>query len=226
MKRFVGICSLALLVMFCLSGVILAQPESFWFEILISTFPGDSNEFYGAGYSVEGEGITLAGIRTPTGKVFRTEAPVLNYHSEALNFVVAGSYSEFNQKFPVGEYKAGIRLDNGPIKSATFHVTHTFPDIPVLIYPTDGQTGVSLTPLVQWEQVYGIDDLDLEIEGGYSGFEIELSTDATSYQLPAGILEPNTEYSLMLSATMIRVENRVEKASRAIRWISFTTGTE
>lgn len=53
--------------------------------------------------------------------------------------------------------------------------------------------------------------------------EIELSKDATSYTFPSGLLQPNTEYELILEAETTDGRENDLSTNRVIR---FTTGSE
>lgn len=226
MRKCIAVCSLAFLGMVCLSGSVLAQPpiylECNMFKTII---PLDPTEWYGLKYEAGGEGIKKVILRIPKGKKgkkLRVNTPLNTYHSEFTQELVGGQYEEFRKKFPEGKYVATVRLKGGRSQKFRFRMTHDFPDMPVITYPTNGATDVPLTFTIQWQTLSGIDGLKLEIEDDLD-FAIVLPVDSTSFTLPSGILQPNTTYWLGLRTWIYGADPNVEIANSATRWIRFTT---
>lgn len=227
MRKFMVVCSLTFLGILLLSGSILAQEPPPWEEKLqVSMWKGYPGEIYAFRYFAAVIDNKSLRIRTPNGRILRVTTPPYTFLDEADQNLVYGSYEEFSQNFPEGKYKVRIRSEGEPPRRIKFHMTHDFPDMPVLIYPTLGQTGVSLAPLIEWEGLSNIDGLELSMEGGDFLLEIDLPPDATFYQFPSGLLKPDTQYALHLIVSIRDVENGVEKINSTSNLAIFTTINE
>lgn len=105
-------------------------------------------------------------------------------------------------------------------------MTHDFPPTPVITYPEDGATDVPLSFDVVWEQMDF--DVFLTLEGGiFDEFVVGLSKVDTSYTIPSGLLQPNTEYELSLEVQTV-IGGGAEEGNdlQVVRIIRFTTGSE
>lgn len=132
------------------------------------------------------------------------------------------SYQDFKKKFPAGKYRAIASLSNPTGKEKiNVNLTHNFPATPAITYPTDGATGVSVTPTIQWNAVGAVDMLEILIRGDEVELTIELPTGDTSYAVGQNVLQPNTQYELWVDVT-----NLVTGGGQILtgRRIEFTTG--
>ncbi|MCX5896445.1 MAG: hypothetical protein NTZ51_11540 [Proteobacteria bacterium] len=102
-------------------------------------------------------------------------------------------------------------------------VTHIFPPTPENISPSYGETAVSLTPEVKWDKLNNIDSIFLELTGGNLTFNIELPANATSFNIPGGVLQPDTEYSLVVGVKVSEGKGDTRASARVIK---FTTANQ
>ena len=104
-------------------------------------------------------------------------------------------------------------------------MTHDFPPTPVITYPKDGATDVPLNFDIVWEQM----DLGvyLTLEGrNIEPLSVSLTEVDTSYTIPSGLLQPNTEYELALMIETTIGGGDEGNDLDTIRIIHFTTGSE
>jgi len=128
---------------------------------------------------------------------------------------------------PAGKYT--IKYSPSKFGSISFNLTYDFPSTPVITYPEDGATNVSLTATIEWESSsddingYGL-SINGESDDGYElEFKEDLAAETTSFQILQGLLWPNTQYEIELVAFK-KVENG--NYLHSILVINFTTGTE
>lgn len=152
-------------------------------------------------------------IRVPNGKVmrFKNTLGLTNIDLAAWGGM---EFEEFRKRFPEGLYS--IVFYPQSYGKVDIHMTHDFPPIPEITYPTEGATGVPLSPTITWQPLSGIDELSIEIESDDDNFAIEvtLPNGATSFT-PLAPLKPNTRYWLSLDT---------ERGNNdSFRTVSFTT---
>lgn len=191
-----------------LSKVVSSDGESYRIEI----------EF-GGGEDVKK--VKTATIKIPSGKKM-TLKNSLGLDDIELD-ATYGSYDEFKEKFPEGEYS--ITLSPKKYGSLKVDMTHDFPPTPVITYPEDGATDVPLNLTVTWEQMSL--DVSLTLGGGnIDPLTVSLTEADTSYTIPTGLLQPNTEYELSLKVETIIGGGENGPDLETIRVIHFTTGSE
>ncbi|MCR4319218.1 MAG: Ig-like domain-containing protein [Candidatus Brocadiaceae bacterium] len=230
MKKFMVIFVLTFLAVVGLNkyeGVAWAENDV---EMGIDLFKyvSSDGESYDIAIEIGGEDVKkvkTATIKIPSGKNMKLKNS-LGLDEIGL-WASYGSYDEFKKKFPEGEYS--ITLLPKKYGSLKVDITHDFPETPEITYPEDGATDVSLAPTITWEALNNIDGLFIFIEtvegDGVNkiGCEIELSKDVTSYTIPSGLLQSNTEYDFDLAAKISDGKDNDLFTSRVIR---FTTGSE
>lgn len=239
MKRCVMICILAFLVVWCLNTAVMASKHSHlrgnakaksnsssdievYVQVEKDTEPGSEVGFIS--FEVGGDGDTLDNIKkvqikAPSGKKSILKNGLGFGGSE---FSYESDYEVLQSKFPEGEYL--ITFSPKKYGEITINITYDLPSTPVITYPEDGAANVPLNFTIEWELLDDIDGLRLIIEGEEGDdmdFEKELSIDATSFTLPEGILQPNSQYQIQLNAF-----NNGEHVSMSTRSIYFTTGSE
>jgi hypothetical protein len=197
-------------------------PGEIWSDIDMWREASSHGQHYGIEFEVDGDDVKdIDGvwIIVPNGKIMFLEN-TLSLNSICLE-AWGMSYEEFENKFPQGEYF--IFLWPQWWKTLKVNMTHHFPAIPVIIYPADGDTGVPLIPTIVWEPLTDIDGLCLTIESDDFGFDIDLPTDATSFTIPSGVLQPNTQYELWVEA---EITDGGDSDLESCRCIHFTTAAE
>ncbi|MCX5886121.1 MAG: hypothetical protein NT096_09470 [Proteobacteria bacterium] len=107
------------------------------------------------------------------------------------------TYEEFNNEFPEGKYN--IRFIPRSYGGFKKNLTYNFPPTPEITYPADGATNVPLSFTITWNPVWN-EGLELRIEGEDFVYELDPESDATSYTIPTGILQGNTQYDIILEA--------------------------
>lgn len=196
--------------------------------IQVDKFESSSDEFYDIQFYLEGDTLKNAKkvqIKIPTGKKIELKNTVglnsLDFEAFDLDNV------ELEERFPEGEYN--ITLIPKKIGGATFDVIYDFPPTPVVTSPEADATDVPLTLTVEWESLADedIDGFLLVLEtndDSADGFELVklLTADATSFSIPEGLLQSDTEYVLEVVAYKAFDENAY---LTGVRYINFTTET-
>ena len=184
-------------------------------------------EFYEIDFDIEGSAlinVKKIRIKTPAKTAELKKANIFGFTDIAFE---AGnmSFEDFQDNFPEGEYSIILFFQN-KIGRKTFDVTHDFPSTPVITSPEEGATDVPLTFTIEWEPLtdVDIDGLFLDIEGD-DGAEIErfFTVSETSFTVPDGLLQPNTQYEIGL-ATYKNLGEDIYIAS--FRVVNITTGSE
>ena len=192
MKKFMVIFVLTFLAVIGLNkyeGVAWAENDV---EMDIDLFKAVSSdgEFYGIEIEIAGEDVKkvkTATIKIPSGKKMKLKNSL--GLGEIGLWASYGSYDEFKEKFPEGEYS--ITLLPKKYGSMEVDMTHDFPETPVITYPVDGATEVPLNFDVVWEQMDN--SVYLTLEGGnIEPLSVSLTEVDTSYTFPSGLLQPNT----------------------------------
>lgn len=195
-------------------------------DIHLFKYVSSDGESYEIDFEIEGEDVKkvkIIMIKTPTGKKMVLKNSL---GFDEIKLSTTHNYDEFKKKFPEGEYS--ITFLPKKYGSLKVDITHDFTENPVITYPEDGATNVSLAPTITWEALNNIDGLVIHIETAEEGgndieFEIDLSKDATSYTIPSGLLQPNTEYELALEVGF-NIDEKAEVIT--VRVIRFTTRSE
>ena len=196
----------------------------------VDKIESSSDEFYDIDIQFYLEGDTLKDakkvqIKIPTGKKIELKNTV------GLNSLDFEAYDldgeDFEERFPEGKYK--ITLVPKKIGGATFDVTYDFPPTPVVTSPEADAADVPLTLTVEWESLADedIDGLLLILEtndDSDDSFELVkfLSADTTSFSIPEGLLQSDTEYELDVVSYKAFDENAY---ITGVRYLNFTTET-
>ena len=234
MKKFMVIFVLTFLAVMGLNkyeGLAWAEND-IEMDVDLFKYVSSDGESYKIEIEIGGEDVKkvkTATINTPSGKKMKLKNS-LGLDEIGL-WASYESYDEFKKNFPEGEYS--ITLLPKKYGSLKVDITHDFPETPEITYPEDGATNVSLAPTITWKalnNIDGIDNLEIHIEtvtnrNGIE-YEIELSKDATSYTVPSGLLQPNTEYELDLMVETTIGGGDEDNDLDTIRIIHFTTGSE
>lgn len=228
MIKFMRVALWIFIFMLTLSTTIMAQDE-IEMDIDMLKAVDSQDESYGIEFEVCGDSvkdIRRILILLPNRKRMRLMNTLgLNaYRLEAWGM----PYEEFADKFPQGLYRI-ILFPEIFGSLLNVHMSHDFPTTPEITYPIDGAIDIPLTFTIQWEPLYSINDkisvsittADEEIEGpGEIEVLYDLPTDATFCELPDGLLQPNTRYSISVEAEIDNDGNDL----RTRRVIYFTTG--
>lgn len=198
MKRIMTVCALFFVLVFGFNCNSFAENG---IEIDVDMWKDVSShgEYYGCEIEIEGDGVKDVNwvlVLVPSGELLCVRNTLgLN----ALVFEAWGmSYEEFASRFPEGLYT--VFLLPQLAQSMSVHMNHNFPATPVITYPADGATNVPTDATITWEPMTaGIHGL-LELDGERVEFEIDLPINSTSFTLPTGLLQSNTEYELWLEA--------------------------
>ncbi|MDO8141282.1 MAG: hypothetical protein Q6358_07250 [Candidatus Brocadiales bacterium] len=194
----------------------------------VNKIESSSDEFHDIEFYLEGNALKDAKkvqIKMPTGKQIELKNTVgLN----SLDFeAVDLDIEELEERFPEGGYN--ITLVPKKFGSAAFDMTYDFPPTPVVTNPEADATSVPLALTVEWESLADkdIDGLLLVLDtndNSADGVELVklLSTDATSFSIPEGLLPSDTEYELEVVAYKAFDENAY---ITGIRYINFKTET-
>jgi hypothetical protein len=219
MRKFIAISVLVFLLILGLDTSIIAQNEIDYCGIGMYKNTFSNGVYYGFYIEIGGDALknTLwVLITNPNGKMMwlkntfgLTKFEFDTYHTSLM------SYEEFENRFPEGEYSVILWPS---MWNVTVNKTYTFPQTPVITYPSDGATGVPLNPTITWEPLVDIDYLSLDISAEGLDASISLLTAATSYKIPSGLLRPNTQYRIELEAGIVG-------DYQSSRLIYFTTGS-
>jgi hypothetical protein len=222
MKKVFGILALVFLVVLGMKTGALAQDV----EMHINMFKDVSSngETYGISFELSNDvlkKVTRAFIDGPRGARIRVNNP-LNLNGILLSAVNL-SLKEFTRWFPEGDYK--INLTPPAFGKLKVHMTHNFPLTPAVLYPLAGSVNVPTNPVITWAPITGIIGLQLQLkdDAGFV-FGISLPINATSYSVPANLLNPNTHYELSLGAKVTDLGGNNGLITTMI--ISFTTVPE
>ena len=168
--------------------------------------------------------VKTATIKIPSGKKMKLKN---SFGLDEIGLWASyGSYDEFKERFPEGEYS--ITLSPKKYGSTKVDMTHDFPPTPEITYPEDGATDVPLNITIRWEPVGNVDDLWVVVKGdnpelGEVELHFNVSATSTSLAIPSGVLLPNTQHELRLTAEISDGRDNDLVSSRVIR---FTTGSE
>jgi hypothetical protein len=113
---------------------------------------------------------------------------------------------QFLALFPEGEYEFLGRTTDGDELEGNAKLTHNLPDAVVIVSPADGTADPDDT-VVEWDPVTGPAGVEIagyqvtvEREDPVRVFSVDLPATSTSVTVPAGFLEPGTEYTLEVLA--------------------------
>lgn len=234
------ICMLAFLVVWCLNTDAMASKHRHLQGNAKLKSNSDSDisvgvdlESYSDRYNISlgFEGEDLQDVKKITiiksnGKSIILKRPV-NYSFDTWAFSREDYFEDMIDDLPAGKYT--IKYSPSKFGSISFNLTYDFPSIPVIAYPEDGATNVSLTATIEWESSsddingYGL-SINGESDDGYElEFKEDLAAETTSFQIPQGLLRPNTQYEIELVAFK-KIENG--NYLHSILVINFTTGAE
>jgi hypothetical protein len=130
---------------------------------------------------------------------------------------------------PGGIYKAAVVPVSGTGITETDDIPATFLGLPNIVYPAEGETGVSTTPTITWKAVSGAtyyrvvlwNDIWGEPVYHYYDPRNNFQTDRTYAKIPKGALKANTRYRLQIQARSDSLD--IDRRSQT-SWRYFTTG--
>lgn len=221
MGKFTVVCALAFLVALGLNTRVAVGIEA---DVRMTKYTCKNchTQHYGTHFEIGPDGdddadilknVRRISIRVPNGKVMQFKN-TLGLTDIELSAWGGMEFEEFRKRFPEGLYKIAFYPQS--YGRVDVYMTHDFPPIPEITYPTEGAAGVPLSPTITWQPLSGIDELSIEIESDNDNFEIEvtLPNGATSFT-PLAPLKPNTRYWLSLET---------ERGNNdSFRNVSFTT---
>jgi len=242
MKKLMVIFALAFLLTLSFNNNSMAQEDETWIEIRIyknQYFDSVDYEFVFDfdGHPVNMENVNRVLLKIPNGK------RMLWRNSLRVDDFVLGSgemtYEKLKNKFPEGKYK--VIFFPRRLGSLEVNMPHWFPQTPNIKNLSDGETNVPLNLEIEWNPQDNVGEWVLEIEKldeNATVIEEELSlilpSNATSFEVPNGFLQPDTEYELNLSAHIwvdadpyqgsLRIVGGMNGELVSSRIIYFTTG--
>lgn len=241
MKKLVIICTFTLFILGWLSQDSIASHRKYHEkqkkaeDTNITGFNGeiekriesDGEVYYEVGFECElenGEELKSVQIKTPSNKKLSIKN-TLGLDAFEIDFWDM-AYEDLEDNFPEGKYT--VTFSPKKLGKITFNLTHDFPSTPVITYPEDGATDVPQGFTLEWESLSDSDDVDgltvyIQNEEENFEYEEELSVDDTSYTIPEGLLQPDTEYEIRL---MPYNENNEYITLITIKGVSFTTSSE
>jgi len=170
-------------------------------------------------------------LKAPNGK--KTEFKVkdaLGFRSlsSEIDDYASSSYEDFQKAFPEGKYT--FTFTPKKYESLNVYVKHDFPSTPVILSPEDGDTVSASGFTIEWEDMEDdLESLILHIDDDAVFFMDVPVTDTTSFNVPDGLLKPDTEYRIELRAQKNANVSDVydENCSiRTVRRIDFFTELE
>ncbi len=185
------------------NGSIDVAPELSWIEIVAEKRFESNSEHYNFEFDFDGMPVDMDNVErfllmVPNGNIMIWQNSLLadDYTLSSEKMTLA----DFESRFPAGVYT--VRFFPFWLGSLRVIVPHDFPETPVITFPIDDATEVSLEPVITWSPMTNIDELTLEIEDfdDSTTLEIRLQTNTTSFTIPSGFLQPNSGYELILSA--------------------------
>jgi hypothetical protein len=225
MKRIMRVCALFFVLVFGFNCNSFAENDIYidvdmWKDVF------SHGEYYGCEIEIEGyavKDVDWVLVLVPSNELLCVRNTLgLN----ELGFEAWGMrYEEFASRFPVGLYT--VFLLPQLAQSMSVHMNHNFPATPVITYPADGATNVPTDATITWEPMTGIHVLYLSIENKSGQLDLELEIDlpinSTSFTLPTGLLQSNTEYELWLEA---EISDGRGNDLETCRCVYFTTAGE
>lgn len=196
------------------------------------TEPDQEEVFYDMYFGVEGgalEDAKKVQIEVPNGKKLelKKKLAVSSFEAELWGM----SYEDLQDEIPDGKYV--ITFSPKKLESKlSIDITHDFPSIPEISYPVNGATDVPLGFTIEWESLSDSDidgwlvniegEGDFEEGGDELDFEKYLPKSTTTFSIPGGLLQPNSQYYISLGV----FKEGKNGAIASVRSISFTTGSE
>lgn len=207
-----------------------SSDADFYLEVsLEKDIDPDGEEQYSIGFEMGSEdesgleGITQIQIKSPKGKKIHLKNGLrlaeFDFGSEDMSF------KNFQNMYPEGKYMVTL-YPKSKYGSRTFDISYNFPLTPEITYPENGAVDLPLSFTVEWESLDDdIDGLYLDIHDGdeFLEFNIHLSSDTTFFVIPDGMLKPDTQYDMQLTAYKYSGAGLVFST---IQSIVFTTGSE
>ena len=202
-------------------------------EFYIEKYVKSNEEYYHVQFDIDGlplEKAKKVKLTAPNGK--KTEFKIKDKNgfnslcSEADDLYV--SYEDFQKAFPEGKYTFTFTPEEyGSLK---VYMEHDFPSTPVIISPKDGDTVSASGFTITWEDMEDdLESLILHIDDDAVFFMDVPVTDTTSFNVPDGLLKPDTEYRIELRAQKrANVSNDYDEncSIRTVRRIDFFTESE
>ena len=172
------------------------------------------------------EDVKKVQIKMPSGKKVALRNKLgFNYMEFEVDNEQRYSLEDLKKKFPEGNYT--IQLFPKKFGSKSFNLEYDFPTTPVITYPENDSTNIPLSFTMEWETLDdNINGILLRVEDGNESYAYEtynISTNATSFSIPEGLLLPNTKTRIELTIFKSN-ENGYTVSSNKI--IHFTTGSE
>jgi hypothetical protein len=161
-------------------------------------------EYYNLEFDIDGlplKNVKKVQLEAPNGR--KTEFKVkdnlgLNSVSSEADDLYT-SYEDFKKVFPEGKYI--FTFTPKKYGSLTVYMTHDFPSTSVILSPEDGDTVPASGFTIEWEDMDDdLESLILHIDDD-DDFSLDVPViDTTSFDIPDGLLETDTEYRIELRA--------------------------
>jgi len=242
MKKFMVIFALAFLLTLSFNNNSMAQEDETWIEIRIYQNIYTDSVDYEFVFDFDGHPVNMENVARVLLKIPNNKRMVWNNSLRVDDFVLGSdemTYEELENKFPEGKYK--VIFFPRRLGSLEVNMPHYFPQIPNITNLSDGADNVPLNLTIEWSAPGYVNEWVLEIEKldeDETVIEEELSlilpADVTSFEVPNGFLQPNTEYELNLSAHIfvdadpyqgsLRIVGGMNGELVSSRIIYFTTG--
>jgi hypothetical protein len=167
---------------------------------------------------LDAEGWERMQVLDPSGKVIfdvstkgslRTQGITELFFESAEPSFDEQPLSEFLELFPAGTYRFRGRTTEGEPLRGSAVLTHTLPAAPVLVSPGDGADDVDPeATVIRWNPVpnppgsaiVGYQVVVEREEPELEVFKAEVGPETTQVMVPAGLLQPGTEYSFEVLA--------------------------
>ena len=205
-------------------------------EFYIQKYVESDEELYNFEFDINGlmlKDVKKVTLKAPNGKKaefkIKDKLGLNSLQSEADDYT---SYEDFKKSFPEGKYT--FEFLPKKFGNLIVYMSHDFPPVPEITYPEDGAADMPLSFIIEWESLNEeVDNLRLHIDNDDAidsdlSFDISVTGD-TSFSIPSGLLRPNTEYRIELSAFRYAKVSNVPDENGRVRTtkrINFTTGSE
>jgi len=150
------------------------------------------------------DGLTSLKVTAPDGRVvvdFKAPTSKLGIRQLTFESPEPRKAGAVQADFPAGVYTFSGRTTSGAQLGGRATLSHVFPDPTAVIYPQPNAAGIAFNGFqVKWKPIPALAACIVVIEDEASGLEIrsDLPGNATTFEVPGGVLKPGTEYKLAI----------------------------